>query len=207
MATKEILEAIGLGTPFYLAAASYSFFHWLDRNASAQANRAISGWLRLDSYTPSEVRASIVERFDSIYSYPLLRTRAFIRSSIWTCLCSTFFLIYVIIVGIFQSYPDASTFLIEFVWAIPQYIISDYLSLFIVRWWLTRSSRWIIPLLLLGFLGGCIWIVMLAEVIGIPRTSLMPLLPVRSTSCKGAAGARRRWRARIGKLRVGCAGD
>ena len=33
---------------------------------------------------------------------------------------------------------------------------------------------------------------------------LMPLLPVRSTSCKGEGGARRRCRARIGMRRAGC---
>jgi hypothetical protein len=35
--------------------------------------------------------------------------------------------------------------------------------------------------------------------------SLMALLPVRSTSCKGEAGGRRRCRARIGMRRGGCA--
>jgi len=36
--------------------------------------------------------------------------------------------------------------------------------------------------------------------------SLIPLLPVRSTSCRDGAAARRRCQARIGMLRVGCAG-
>jgi hypothetical protein len=46
MAAKDIFEAFGLGTPFILAAATYGFFWWLDRNASAQATRAISAWLK-----------------------------------------------------------------------------------------------------------------------------------------------------------------
>jgi catechol 2,3-dioxygenase-like lactoylglutathione lyase family enzyme len=40
---------------------------------------------------------------------------------------------------------------------------------------------------------------------GIFPESLMPLLPVRSTSCKGEAGGRRRCRGGIGMLRVGYA--
>ena len=38
------------------------------------------------------------------------------------------------------------------------------------------------------------------------RLSLMPLLPVRSNSCRDGAAAQRRCRARIGRRRVGCAG-
>jgi hypothetical protein len=43
------------------------------------------------------------------------------------------------------------------------------------------------------------------DAVGNLPESLMPLLPVRSTSCKGEAGARRRCRGGIGMLRVGCA--
>jgi len=39
------------------------------------------------------------------------------------------------------------------------------------------------------------------------QQSLMPLLPVRSTYCKGEAGARRRYRGGIGRRHAGCAGD
>jgi hypothetical protein len=43
------------------------------------------------------------------------------------------------------------------------------------------------------------------KVIGKPYQSLMPLLPVRSRSCKGQAGGRRRCRAGIGMRRAGFA--
>src|SRR5215467_5888828 len=36
MGGKDVLELVGLGTPVYLAGATYWFFNWLDRNASAQ---------------------------------------------------------------------------------------------------------------------------------------------------------------------------
>src|SRR6516162_6245555 len=46
MGAKDVFAAVGLGSPFYFAAATYGFFHWLDRNASAPATRAISAWVR-----------------------------------------------------------------------------------------------------------------------------------------------------------------
>jgi hypothetical protein len=46
MAARDLFDAIGLGQSFTLAAITFGFFNWLDRNASAQAVQAISGWLR-----------------------------------------------------------------------------------------------------------------------------------------------------------------
>jgi hypothetical protein len=66
MAAKDILGAIGLGTPFYFAGATYGFFLWLDRSASAPANRAISGWLKNEQYRQVDVRLAIVAAFDSL---------------------------------------------------------------------------------------------------------------------------------------------
>jgi len=79
---KNFLEAAGLGTPFIFAAATYGLFFWLDRNASAPASKAISGWLKGQSYSRIDIRSAVISVFDRLYSSPLLRIRAFLRYSV-----------------------------------------------------------------------------------------------------------------------------
>jgi hypothetical protein len=144
MATKDIFGAIGLGTPFYFAAATYGFFFWLDRNASAQANRAISGWLKGQPHTRIHVSSAIIAAFDRVYTWPLLRKRAFIRSVTF----STFaWIVWTTYIGVHinsnpkiseiikEIYQKLSLYVIifEICMTFPIVIISDYLSLFIVR--------------------------------------------------------------------------
>jgi hypothetical protein len=80
----EILKALGFTTPFIYAAATYGFFHWLDKKASGPAKRAISGWLEPREYDRAAVAAAIVELFDRVYTRPLLRWFAFVRSALIT---------------------------------------------------------------------------------------------------------------------------
>jgi hypothetical protein len=63
MGVKGFFDAVGLASPFYFAAATYGFFYWLDRNASAQANRAISGWLKGQSYARIDIQHAILARY------------------------------------------------------------------------------------------------------------------------------------------------
>jgi hypothetical protein len=44
-ALQQILEWLGFSTPFVYAAGTYDFFHYLDKQASPKAKKAISGWL------------------------------------------------------------------------------------------------------------------------------------------------------------------
>jgi hypothetical protein len=80
MATKDIFDAIGLGTPFYLAAATYGFFHWLDRSASLRATRAISAWLKGHSYRQYDLKMAVIAVFDRLYTSRILSGKGFIRS-------------------------------------------------------------------------------------------------------------------------------
>jgi len=139
MAAKDIFAAIGLGTPFYFAAATYSLFFWLDRNASGPANRAISGWLKGQPRTRIDVSTAIVAAFDRIYSYPLLRTRAFLRSATVSiiaiglmCVASGYISIAPGKISYYVQEASLFTLLFAIFYAIVQ-IISDYISLFIVR--------------------------------------------------------------------------
>ena len=68
MAARDIFEAIGLGTPFYFATATYGFFFWLDRNASARATRAISAWLKGQSNRQIDIKSAVISGFDRIYT-------------------------------------------------------------------------------------------------------------------------------------------
>src|SRR5262245_39850774 len=73
-------EALGLGIPFMFAAATYWLFYWLDRNASAQARRAISEWFKGRSYATIDIAPAIIGLFDKIYIPPLFSLRGFRRS-------------------------------------------------------------------------------------------------------------------------------
>jgi hypothetical protein len=77
MGWRDILAAVGLGTPFIFAAGTYAFFNWLNRNASEKANRAISEWLKGDPYSKIDMKSAILSTFDHIYSYPLSTIVAF----------------------------------------------------------------------------------------------------------------------------------
>src|SRR6476659_2445708 len=85
---KEFFTFLGLGVPFYLAAATYAVFSWLDSNASDQATKVISSWLHGRSQHRPDLGNLIINAFVRIYTAPLLTLRAFRRSaaisiSIW----------------------------------------------------------------------------------------------------------------------------
>jgi hypothetical protein len=130
MALKEIVQLVGLGTPFYFAGATYWYFNWLNRNASAQATRAISAWLKSEPYSPAAVEHAILATFDRLYTFPLLRRRAFLRSA---AISAMVFLAYTAFVFP-RRWPPLSRYVIiptfsTFIWI----IFSDYASLFMVR--------------------------------------------------------------------------
>jgi hypothetical protein len=160
MPTKEIFQAIGLGTPFIFGAATYGFFYWLDRSASAKAIRAISGWLKGQPYTRVDIKGAILAAFDRLYTSPLLTIRAFIRSSLFS---ATLWIAYSII-GIVLNGE-----IVSFLWNnfgvtilgsslfLTAVIISDYMSLFVVRRSLFLFGEHPIKALTLGVtLGICV---------------------------------------------------
>ena len=68
-------------------------FHWLDENASDEAKAALARTMTFKDYKNEQVASALVEVFDRIYTYPLLRWRAFFRSLLFTTVVS---LIYVV---------------------------------------------------------------------------------------------------------------
>jgi hypothetical protein len=84
----KLFTLLGLGVPFYLAAATYAVFSWLDGNASDEATKVISSWLHGRSKNKPDLGNLIINAFDRIYTSPLLSLRAFrrlaaISSIIW----------------------------------------------------------------------------------------------------------------------------
>jgi hypothetical protein len=77
----KLFDLVGLGVPFYLAAATYGVFTWLDSNASDEATQVISSWLRGHSHDKPDLGNLIIKAFDRIYTSRLLSLRAFRRSA------------------------------------------------------------------------------------------------------------------------------
>jgi hypothetical protein len=172
---KGLVDAIGLGTPFYLASATYGFFHWLDRNASLQANRAISAWLSGRPYSVIDVRGPIVAAFDRLYTSPLFRWRALGRSAaistlaVFIYVCFQYYIhpywrfmlsVYVMAMAlsgeIFLNHLNLISYF-QFIvvsWITLSVIISDYASLFIVRRSLLIAKNHPIPSILLSIACG-----------------------------------------------------
>jgi hypothetical protein len=78
---EKLFELVGLGVPFYLAAATYAVFSWLDSNASDEATKVVSSWLHGRSHNKPDLGNLIINAFERIYTSPLLSFRAFRRSA------------------------------------------------------------------------------------------------------------------------------
>jgi hypothetical protein len=150
MAAKDILEAIGLGTPFIFATATYGLFYWLDRNASAQANRAISTLLKGEPYRRLDSRMAILATFDRLYTSPLFRIRAFIRSAI---LSTISFGVSLLFVSGLNPYSNLRL-LSYYIPYLSATIFSDYISIFWVRRCLYFAGDHPIGALFLSLLVG-----------------------------------------------------
>src|SRR5262245_13784465 len=87
----ELLKLLGFTTPLIYAAAAYGLFHWLDENASDEAKAALARTMRFKDYKSEQVASALVEVFDRIYTYPLLRWRAFFRSLTFTVVVSAIY--------------------------------------------------------------------------------------------------------------------
>lgn len=156
---SEVLKLIGLGTPVLYATAAYSFFHFLDEKASDDAKTAIAAWLNPRAYDRKRLSAALLEVFDRIYGRPFFSLRAFARSAFLSIAISTAYMFE------FEMLPQMWNFDFHD-WAsvlliIPVVfnILTDYISLFFIRKWLT--FEWPSPMISLvtGMLLGCIVIV------------------------------------------------
>jgi len=149
----KALELLGLSTPFMYAYAVYWIaMHFDKRGISAKSKKAISSWLQPKEYDKAAVGDAILEIFDTIYSRPLLRWRAFQRSAIITT-AVTMILVYETWDA---SYTTKDYVEVEFIILSGFFtnILSDYASLFVVRALLVIAKSKPVIALLTGAICG-----------------------------------------------------
>jgi hypothetical protein len=153
--TMELLKQLGFNTaPFIYAAAAYGLFYWLDKNASDEAKAALARTMRLKDYKNEQVASALVEVFDRIYTYPLLRWRAFFRSLLFTTVVSAIWLFEVSSLFPADS-PDPWWILLFSVSVGLSFnVFTDYLSLFVIKRVLIRSGTQPVISLTLGAVSG-----------------------------------------------------
>src|SRR5262249_33440561 len=129
-------------TPLIYAGAAYGLFHWLDENASDEAKTVLARTMTFKdkNYKSKQVASALVEVFDRIYTYPLLRWRAFFRSFLFTTVVSAIYVFEV---------PSALAWMVRGSWArelefllyaLLFNVFADYLSLFVIRPVLVQSG-------------------------------------------------------------------
>jgi hypothetical protein len=88
---EKLSEHSSFATPFMYAAGAYYFFHLLDEKLSDEAKAALARTMSFKDYKNEQIASALVEVFDRIYTYPLLRWRAFFRSVLFTTVVSAIF--------------------------------------------------------------------------------------------------------------------
>jgi hypothetical protein len=167
----QLFKLLGLTAPLAYAAAVYSLFSFLERNASAAARRTVSSWLKGEPYTKEHVSNIAVYVLDRVYTYPLLRWRPIAR----TAIIST--ILFAIIIStnlpILWSFllfaPDIGTH-----WAFWLFknILSDYFSLFVVRQWLLIGAKRPLLALTTGPVAGALVVCAVYLIFDVTRFSL-----------------------------------
>jgi len=129
-----------------------AYFSWLDQNASDEAKSALARTMVLKDVEKKQVASALVEVFDRIYTYPLLRWTPLFRSLLFTFVMTTIFVFEMRDSDLFEGGSDLAR---VFVAIFLTNATSDYLSLFLVRPWLVRCGTKPIFALLSGtFLAG-----------------------------------------------------
>jgi hypothetical protein len=133
----EFLKHWGYGTPLLYSGATYWLFHKLDTDASDEAKAAISSILKVKDYDAARMASVLLELFDRVYSRPLLSLTALFRSASITVILA---IIFAYESGYFHKYPRSigdNAVLISLLLN----VVTDYISLFIIRKWLVVSPR------------------------------------------------------------------
>jgi hypothetical protein len=138
---EKFFDLLGLGVPFYLAAATYTVFAWLDSNASEDATKVISSWLHGRSQDKPDLGKLIISAFDRIYTSPLLSFRAFRRSATISSIIFTLMIVVPailnfirvgsgILIGGFDLFTPVLSIVALYFFVT---VLSDYMSLPFVR--------------------------------------------------------------------------
>jgi hypothetical protein len=146
----------GLGLVFALTGFTYGFFLWIDKRVSVAAKEAMATWFSPGAIDQKAMASALLEMFDLIYGKPLLSLRAFLRSAAISIVLTLLFVILRQIHGFYGigGLDDTADYIIE-IWApFISNILSDYISLFVVRRWLEDNSRSPLAVVATGTLIG-----------------------------------------------------
>jgi hypothetical protein len=156
---QDALKLLGVSTPFIYAAATYGVFLYLDRKASSQAKKAISAWLKPIDVDRTAIARALVEVFDWLYPQPLSSLRTFLRSAAFSSIVTSLALFRLLVV--LPELSAGDVFYLRWVTAaILGNIISDWLSLFVIRKWLLYAGERPIFSLISGIIVGSTVIVL-----------------------------------------------
>jgi hypothetical protein len=162
---KKIAEHFGYAAPFAYATLAFGLFYWADKKLSAGAKDLLARTMRLKDYKKEQIASALVEFFDRIYTYPLLRWRAFFRSFLFATIISVFW--------VFERGPIDQLFaqsrpgiynlggrvtLLALAGLLFN-AFSDYLCLFVIRPLLIRSGTKPVIGLALGAVSGAVIVV------------------------------------------------
>lgn len=156
---KKIAEHSGYAAPFGYAVSVYGFFHWVDKELSDEAKAALARTMRFADYKNEQIASALVEVFDRIYAHPLLRWRAFFRSLLFTIVLSAIWAYEGALVAYLNDLlhsPDIALGGSELqrrlglLSALLFNVLTDYLSLFVIRPLLVRSGTKPVIGLILG---------------------------------------------------------
>jgi hypothetical protein len=161
---KSVAEHFGFLKPFVYAAGIYKLFSWFDQDASDGAKGALAKTMTLRDYDKKQVADALVEVFDRLYSYPLFSFRAFFRSMLFTVVITAIYAfeflpamdylrLLLSKIPVLSGFVIAPTGFVEssllpaLQWGAILYgmifstnVLTDYLSLFVIRPWLARCG-------------------------------------------------------------------
>jgi hypothetical protein len=106
----------------------------------------MSRWLKPLSYDRGAVANAILEMFDKLYTVPLFSWRAFRRSAFISTVLTIVFLVEVQ----YDNLLDPHLYPIVALPALLANVLSDYCSLFFIRWWFALKIRSAILSLMIG---------------------------------------------------------
>lgn len=153
---NELLKIVGLSLPAVYAAATYFLFHRMDLRASGAAKKAVSDWFTR-RYDRVEVASAVVEVFDRVYTKPLLGWRAILRSFALSAITTAVF-IELMFPAIFYIAAKPIQTELRSMWLglFATNVVSDYLSLFVIRYWLVLGRNRPLTALITGPIIGAV---------------------------------------------------
>ena len=152
------LDFIRQFTPIIYAAGVYGFFRFLDEKSSDEAKGMIKHWLSKLDYDDASVADALVGAFDSIYTRPLWSMKAFVRSAAISMALTLLLAFEQTGVG----FGGQLGFLLLLM-ALVSNVLSDYVSLFFVRRWLSAGGHSPVALIIVGVIIGSAVILLFFE--------------------------------------------